>query len=217
MKILITSGGTREYVDQVRVITNVSTGRLGSTIANRLSSIFNDDEVIYVHSSTAIRPYVGTCKEYVVDTVSELMTTLEKLVPEVDVVIHAMAVSDFTFEKKEDIKLKSNDPEAFIEHLRKMIKVNPKVISYIKKWNPKVFLVSFKFEVGLTNEKLIDIAYESLKNNNCDLVIANDKIEMDKAGEHIAYLIKKDKSFEKAEGRIEIADKIEKIIKNERI
>jgi len=34
MKVLITSGGTREYIDDVRVLTNISTGKLGATIAN---------------------------------------------------------------------------------------------------------------------------------------------------------------------------------------
>lgn len=219
MKILITAGGTREFIDDIRVLTNISTGKLGSKIADYFInadspiSSKDKDEIYFVHGINSELPYFIKKENcYAVDSVSDLMKTLEKLVPQMDIVIHAMAVSDFTFEKKEDIKLKSNDPQSFVDYLKNNIKINPKVISYIKKWNPNVKLVGFKFEVGLSNKKLIDIAHESLLRNNCDLVVANDKIEIDSIGDHVAYIIKKDKSFERIVGRYEIAQKIKENI-----
>ena len=75
-------------------------------------------------------------------------------------------------------------------------------------------LISFKFEVGKSVNDLIDIAYDSMKKNNCDLVIANDKKEIKKANEHIAYIIDKEKKYVKCEGKDEIALKlINKIFK----
>lgn len=38
--------------------------------------------------------------------------------------------------------------------------------------------ISFKFEVGLDHDNLIEITRKSMKDNNCDLVVANDKTEM---------------------------------------
>ena len=87
-----------------------------------------------------------------------------RTLPHAPAVIHAMAISDFSF-KPITTKLKSNDPGAFINSLRDRITVSPKVISYIKKWNPDVTLVSFKFEVDQTTEQLI---------NNTSDVINND-------------------------------------------
>ena len=50
-----------------------------------------------------------------------------------DVVIHSMAVSDFGFKPISE-KLKSNDPDAFIESLKIRIFKTPKILSQIKKW-----------------------------------------------------------------------------------
>jgi len=44
MKILITSGGTREYIDDVRVLTNLSSGRLGAVIADEAVKLGHDVE-----------------------------------------------------------------------------------------------------------------------------------------------------------------------------
>ena len=44
----------------------------------------------------------------------------------------------------------------------------------IKKINGSVFLVAFKAEHGMSDEKLIDKAYSRLLEANCDLIIAND-------------------------------------------
>lgn len=194
MKILVTAGGTTEYIDDVRVLTNISTGKLGAEIGHRLMCA--DHQLTYVAPKLAERPapydFTGAYlpRDFVqVSDVASLMRAMEELVPKHDVVIHAMAVSDFGFKRDKAVKLKSNDPEAFIEYMRANIQVNPKVIAYVKKWNPKCKLVGFKFEVGMTNEKLIDLARQSIEKNGCDLVIANDKEEMNREKEHIAYSV----------------------------
>jgi phosphopantothenate-cysteine ligase len=113
---------------------------------------------------------------------------MKELVPEMDVVIHCMAVSDFAF-KPISTKLKSNDPLAFIESMKERIYQTPKILKEIKTWNPNCKLISFKFEVGLTPEELIEVATKSGLDNNCDIVIANDKAQMTKEKKHIAYAI----------------------------
>jgi phosphopantothenoylcysteine decarboxylase/phosphopantothenate--cysteine ligase len=84
----------------------------------------------------------------------------------------------------------------------------PKILSFIKKWNPNCFLISFKFENNITNDELINIAYNSLNSNNCDLVIANDKAEMKKSEKHISYFINKNKEVKKIEEKENIAKEI---------
>lgn len=187
-KVMVTSGGTREYIDDVRVLTNISTGKLGAIIANRF--LEEDFEVHYVAPSNAVMP-MPNGNEAIIHTVTDVasvMKVMEELVPQMDIVIHSMAVSDFGFKPISE-KLKSNDPEAFIESLKNRIYKTPKILSQIKIWNPNCLLVSFKFEVGLDHDNLIEIARKSMKDNNSDFVVANDKTEMVKNKTHIAYIV----------------------------
>jgi phosphopantothenate--cysteine ligase len=203
-KILITAGGTREYIDDVRVLTNISTGNLGAQIALD-ASLMEDTLVYYVHATGCVLPeHLGLCSSsrilyYPVKTAQDTLDVMKKLIieEEIDVVIHSMAVSDFTFKRDGSIKLKSNDPEAFIEFMRKSITPNPKIISHIKEWRPETILIGFKFEVDIDHQKLIALARASIEKNGCDLVIANDKSEMKKINSHVAYFVFSDEASTK--------------------
>lgn len=217
MKILITAGGTREHIDEVRVLTNISTGKLGAQIANTIYLNSEVKKIFYVCSKGSVLPVndqQAIIEVHYADNVQEVYKIMETLVPMCDVVIHSMAISDFGF-KESNTKLKSNDPQAFIDSLKERIVVNPKIISFIKEWNPKTKLIGFKFEVNKTKDELIDIAYESLVKNNCDYVIANDKQEMKDKNQHVAYIVDKNKNIIECAGKLDISLKIAtKIIKN---
>ena len=216
MKILITSGGTREYIDEVRVLTNISTGGLGAQIAELLYDNRCVETIYYLCSKGSKLPVIGAKQNVIeviyVNNTQDVYNEMERLVPQVDIVIHSMAVSDFGF-KPSNTKLKSNDPQAFIDSLRDRILVNPKIISFIKIWNPKVKLVGFKFEVGKTHEELINIAFESLTKNNCDFVVANDKTEMKEKNNHIAYIIDKNRDITDCAGKFDISVKLSNKLK----
>jgi len=191
-KILITSGGTREYIDDVRVMTNISSGALGAKIADHLHS--KGAEIVYVHGAGSVLPKRKnrpnlTCLE--ASTADEVLKLMQSLIgiKMIDAVIHCMAVSDFTFKRTDPVKLKSNSPEDFIEYMRVNIQKNPKIISQIKEWDPNVILVGFKFEVGVPHETLIELAYNSIRTNKCDMVLANDKVEMIEEGVHVGHLV----------------------------
>lgn len=189
-KVLVTSGGTFEYIDEVRGITNISTGKLGALIASDFANI-EGIQVYYLHSKTAVLPpNIYLMKDIEVRTAQDTHDKMMEIITteKIDAVVHAMAVSDFTFKRDGDIKLKSSDPEAFIEYMRKTITLNPKIISHIKEWDPNIFLVGFKFEVGYTVDQLKEAALQSMEKNGCDLVVTNDKKEMEQTGMHIAHL-----------------------------
>ena len=214
---MITSGGTSEYIDDVRILTNISSGKLGALIAE----FFLEDPnivVYYVYANESERPRFLTdnAKKHILEIpisdVNSLYKIMEEFVPKMDIVIHAMAVSDFSFEPIKE-KLKSSDPEAFIESMRKRIKLNPKILPMIKKWNPKCTLVSFKLEVGLSKEDLFKIARNSMETGNSDYVVANDKVEIQKENSHIAYLIKsKSDEIIRMQSKLEIAQTLKNIL-----
>lgn len=213
MKVLITAGGTREPIDEVRVFTNISTGKLGSKISDAFCVNKKITKIFYVCSRDSIIPSFFDDKVEIrfANSVSEVYDVLKELVPEVDIVIHSMAVSDFGF-KHSDVKLKSNDPDAFIESLKERIYSTPKIISFIKTWNPNVKLVGFKFEVGKSLSELVDIAYKSLLKNKCDYVVANDKKVMNKKKEHVAHIIDKEKNVELCLGKASISERLVELL-----
>ena len=186
MNVLVASGGTRESIDGVRVITNISSGALGANIADKFA--FRRHKVFYVCSSTAILPEAKTNIMYANSTM-DVMHTLERLVPQMDVVVMTMAISDFMFKNDKVIKISSNSPEDFIEYMKNTIVLAPKVIQYVKSWNPKVFLVGFKFTVGKSRDELIKIAEKAMEKTGADITVCNDKTEMAKLKEHFAHLV----------------------------
>jgi len=191
-KILVTGGGTQEYIDDVRVMTNISSGKLGAIISETL--LQSGAEVYHVCGRNSVRPYGnewGPLYVTEVRTAQNAMDAMKKIIMEreMDAVIHAMAVSDFTFKRDKAVKLKSNDAEGFIEYMRQTITKNPKIISHIKQWRPETILIGFKFEVGATTQDLLLLARESIEKNGCDMVVANDKEQMAQAQEHIAHMV----------------------------
>jgi len=211
-RILVTSGGTQEYIDDVRVLTNISSGQLGADIA--VSLIDAGADIYYLKGANAAYPDPmrnGFYHTITVKSAQDAYKEMEKLVPDMDAVIHCMAVSDFTFKRDGALKCKSSDPQAFIDYMARTITKNPKIISKVKEWNPKTILVGFKFEVGTTNEELIELARNSIKTNQCDLVVANDKEEMARDKAHTAYLVDPNPngSVLKVSGKEEIAFQIQ--------
>ena len=208
VKVVITSGGTREYLDDVRVLTNISSGRLGSKIADKF--INHGHDVVYVAPKNAIMPSAYLVGQYeyrpVTDT-NSVMEVMEELVPKAQVVIQSMAVSDFTFDLTEATKLSGSDPEAFVDHIRKTIRKTPKVISNFRMWNPLAVLVGFKFTVGKSTKELNRIAKDLMYTNQLDMVFANDKVAMQEYKEHVGTLIMKDWE-EKIVGKEEIANRL---------
>lgn len=96
MRVLITAGGTTEPIDQVRGITNHSSGRLGSLIA---LNFFNDGHIVdYITTKGAIQlPHKHRMNTHLIQTTRDLEETLTQLMKEntYDAVIHTMAVSDY--------------------------------------------------------------------------------------------------------------------------
>lgn len=224
MKILITSGGTTEAIDSVRGITNHSTGNLGKYIAERF--LKGGHEVTLVTTKQAIKPEPQQhLTIHLVTNVASLLATLEPLVKTHDVLIHSMAVSDYTPVYMTDIdELKTTSPEELLTRANAETKISsasdyqvlflkktPKVISLVKKWNPNISLIGFKLLVDVSQEELLTVARKSLVKNQADLIVANDLTDITTTT-HKAYLVSKT-GYEEAFSKTDIANKLyERII-----
>ncbi len=99
--IVITAGGTSEEIDKVRTITNMSTGKLGAKICNKILAEIPEKicKIYYVCSSLSIKPIDNDKIELIIvkgayDLKEKIETLLNTV--EVDFFIHSMAVSDYT-------------------------------------------------------------------------------------------------------------------------
>jgi len=168
-KVIVTAGPTLEYIDPVRVITNKSSGRMGVAIAEEALSRGAEVTLVY-GPGTAVLPMeakkipVETSQEMYEAVVSELKSK------KYDIAIAVAAVADWAPEEQYDYKVPtSTTPELTIK-----LKPTPKVIDAIKKVSPDTFLVAFRAEYNLSDEKLVQSAYERLKKAKADLIAAND-------------------------------------------
>jgi len=213
--IMITSGPTRGYIDAVRYISNKSTGKLGATIANEflrqgafVTFVYGTDSVI--PDTTLLEKDCASRLTLIeIETVDDLLSVIQEKLKDksFDAVVHAMAVLDYTPEKHSNGKIPSNKDKLVVTFVR-----TPKVIRLIRKVWPHAFLVSFKLEVGLSKDELIERAYASLIENGADLVVANNQDEI-VGDKHRAYLINSKKNIEsKCETKQDIAKNLGDVI-----
>ncbi|MGT2764578.1 phosphopantothenate--cysteine ligase [Streptococcus intermedius] len=203
MKLLITSGGTSEKIDQVRSITNHSTGKLGALIAD--SFLAQGDQVTLITTRNAIKPAAHpNLTIQIIENVQELFEMMKPLVKTHDVLIHSMAVSDYTpiyMTGFEQITT-SQDLTEFLNKTNKQSKISskdnyqvlflkqtPKIISQVKKWNPNIRLIGFKLLVDVSKKELLTVARASLTKNQAEIIVANDLSDISD-NQHHAYLVK---------------------------
>ncbi|MBW2983831.1 bifunctional phosphopantothenoylcysteine decarboxylase/phosphopantothenate--cysteine ligase CoaBC [Candidatus Woesearchaeota archaeon] len=164
-KIIVTAGGTVEPIDDVRVITNRSSGKMGIYIAEEAHR--RGAKVTLIRGNTSVEPAYGFFKDLRIESVNGLSSMIKKNAKNNDIIIHAAAVSDFAVGRSKG-KIKSNK-KPNIE-----LKPTIKIINNIKKLNKKIKLVGFKAESKVSKRQLIDRAYKKLKESDADLMVAND-------------------------------------------
>ena len=205
MKILVTSGGTSEAIDSVRSITNHSTGRLGKIITENLLAAGHEVCLITTPSALKSEPHPNLTILKIKNT-NDLLLEMKDRVQDYQVLIHSMAVSDYTpvyMTGLDEVKTSSN-LEGFLDKQNKEAKISstdeaqvlflkktPKIISLVKEWNPAIHLIGFKLLVDVSEDYLIEIARQSLIKNQADLIIANDLTQIS-ANQHRAIFVEKD-------------------------
>ncbi len=161
MHFLITAGGTREYIDPVRFISNASSGRMGYALARAAR---NAGHKITLISASDLQPPVGV--EFVgVDSAAEMFGAVKKRFPRCDCLIMAAAVADYTPDRPAKSKIKkTNKPLT--------IKLKPTVD--ILKWagmhkKKNQVVVGFALE----DKAIRTRAEKKLREKNLDMIIAN--------------------------------------------
>ncbi|MGC2599037.1 MAG: bifunctional phosphopantothenoylcysteine decarboxylase/phosphopantothenate--cysteine ligase CoaBC [Nitrososphaeraceae archaeon] len=169
-KVLVTAGGTIEYIDPVRVISNLSSGKTGISIAREAKARGADVTLVFGHGSSKFEGF-NDARIINVNTSEDMLNAVRQELSssEYNVGIFAAAVSDYTLADKSNIKLKSDSP-----YLDLRLSPTKKIIDEVRDLSNRMFLVGFKAECNIPCSVLIERAYERLMNARCDMVVAND-------------------------------------------
>lgn len=175
LKILITGGGTSEPIDDVRMITNGSTGKT----AARLADFFIDNgyQVTGLFAGQATKPMLK-CELKTFTSFHDLELLLNhELKNQYDYVIHAAAVSDYSVKQTHAGKISSDAETLTLELVR-----NKKLINIIKTQS-HAQLIGFKL-TSTTNESEVKVKVDKLFTEaKCDFVVQNDWNQI-KTGNH---------------------------------
>lgn len=165
MRVLVTAGGTREPVDDVRVLSNSSTGRLGARLADTFAAAGHDVHLLHGHG--AVQPRAALTRQ-VFGSAAELAALLDEHVAGCDVVLHAAAVSDFVPDRSAG-KISSSQDELVL-----VLRRAPKLIDRLRDLAPDALLVGFKLTSGRTYDERVEISRQLQTRARLDLVVSND-------------------------------------------
>lgn len=194
-RVCIIGGSSIEYIDDVRVITNTSSGETSISLAKEAYYMGAELDLYFGHTKNPTPSFLSY-KNFT--TVQSLLNFKNEIIKN-DVIIVPAALSDFTPQKVEG---KISSENELLLRLRPTVKI----LKAIRK-DFKGKLVGFKAEINITEQELISRARRRIKDYGLDAVVANDLNDV-KPGKTKVYLVTS-KSYKKIEGeKDEVARRI---------
>jgi len=164
LRVLVTAGATRSWIDRVRFVTNPSSGRMGVETAIEAFARGASVDLVHGHVNVEIPHFI---RSYPVETTEEMADKIKELTSgqTYDIVVGAAAPLDFRVREPSQGKLKSDGTYTVT------LEPSPKTLHNIVK-RPKV-LISFAADVVNGDEELLASALEKASKYGADLVVAN--------------------------------------------
>lgn len=161
-RVLVTAGATRESIDPVRFITNYSSGKMGFALAR--AAMLRGAEVTVIAAHTDVEPpmFVNTVK---VRSAADMFNAVKQLMNDMDIIIKAAAVADYTPVTTSDSKIKKSDGNMNIP-----LKRTVDILKYIGE-NRRDGQIVCGFSMETDN--VIENSRKKLLSKNCDMICAN--------------------------------------------
>lgn len=159
--VLITAGPTREYMDPVRFISNISSGKMGAALG--AAAYHFGGRVTVITGPGSVSPFAG-CRVIPVNSAAEMFRAVKKEFPKCDVFISNAAVADFSPTRPTTQKQKK-------EEIGKTIPVSrtTDILAWTGKNKKKQKIIGFALET--INEEAGGI--QKLKKKKCDYIAVN--------------------------------------------
>lgn len=169
-QVLISAGGTREYLDPVRFLGNRSSGRQGFALAE--AALARGAAVTVVAANVSIVAPAGVEIVTVVST-EDLRQQMHRLAPVADAIVMAAAPADFRPATSADAKIKKS-----VEGIAPVITLveNPDILVELvtARTSKRPLIVGFAAETGDANATVIEHAQAKLVRKGCDFLVVND-------------------------------------------
>lgn len=160
-RVLITAGPTREPIDPVRFLSNLSTGTMGFELADAAARA--GAEVQLVTGPTAL-PTPPAVERLDVVTAEEMLGVVMERAPDCHVFIACAAVSDYTPAQYSPKKLKRKNSAGSLE-----LKPSPDILASVARLPKRPFLVGFAAETQQVEKN----ARTKLEAKGVDMVVGN--------------------------------------------
>jgi phosphopantothenoylcysteine decarboxylase/phosphopantothenate--cysteine ligase len=160
-RILITSGPTRQYLDPVRYLTNASSGRMGTALAE--AAIAAGHRVVIVSGPVEVA-YPAEAKVVHILSTEELLETCLKIFPDCDGLIAAAAPCDYRPRAVAKQKIRKTGDSLTLDLIE-----TPDVVAGLSRVKTHQWMVAFALE---TEDKHLR-AMQKLERKSCDLIVVN--------------------------------------------
>jgi phosphopantothenate-cysteine ligase len=214
--VVVTGGGTIAPIDDVRLLTNVSSGRFAAAITE--ACLERNAAVWHIHTPPALLPFLRSARSELdapdpaaeVDRLARLREKWQSVRDRLHLVpLRVGTVADYQETLKRILHDRSIDvafltmavsdfePEPRPGKIRSEATESlvihctrtPKVIRSVRDWSPSIYLVGFKLLSGVSREVLIRDAEIACRTNRAQLTVAND-LELIRQGRHTLHLVR---------------------------
>ena len=169
-RVVVSAGGTREYLDPVRFLGNRSSGIQGYALASEAAR--RGAEVTLI-SANATQPDPAGVDVVHVETTEQLRDAVVKAALHADSVVMAAAPADFRPTTTSDTKIKKA-PDGSAPAI--VLEQNPDILAAIshERAHEHQVIVGFAAETGDPSGTVLDHARDKLARKGCDLLVVND-------------------------------------------
>ncbi len=170
LRVVVSAGGTREYLDPVRFIGNRSSGLQGYALARTAAA--RGAEVTLVAANVTLPDPAGV-KVVKVETTAQLQEHVTEAAASADAVVMAAAPADFRPEDMAVTKIKKSE-DGSSPDIR--LTQNPDILAGLARERPNdhIVVVGFAAETGDDTGSVMDHARAKLARKGCDLLVVND-------------------------------------------
>ncbi|MFO0910610.1 MAG: phosphopantothenoylcysteine decarboxylase [Isosphaeraceae bacterium] len=219
MKVVVTGGGTIAPIDEVRHITNASSGGFSAAITE--ACLARGASVIHIHPPSALLPFERASRFRLAESADDRLAEAEmeridrvrrrylevrdrlrlEPLPRGTVGDYAATLERVLRQNPIDVAflamaVSDYEPEPLAGKLDSRedtllirCRRTAKVIRSVRDWAPEVYLVGFKLLSGASTAELIARAEEGCRTNRADLTVAND-LHTVRARRHVVHLVR---------------------------
>jgi phosphopantothenoylcysteine synthetase/decarboxylase len=172
MRVVITGGPSSEPIDEVRILTNASTGELAVTLYDRFIDAGHDVDLLLGEGARHGRDGARYFDRN--ETLARMLAGIGKAYP-VDLVLHAAALADFSVIPIDGAgaPLAVAKISSRAEGVRLLLVPKPKIISELRKFFCGAYLVGWKLEHDGNRAALIETARQQVRANRLNACVVN--------------------------------------------